>query len=756
MAFLTYEPTEDKAQGTPISTVGAEIAEKNKEVRKEKQNAEGYKPTAEFINYDPYKDDPWNRPDGMVKQQEWTAGQEWDYIENFRDKGLNTKYTINDLRSQGVPENVVQKIYNPGNMPTIEEQALEYSILPGTPLGHAANKTGEVAFGLLAKSYGILKNFYQTKGMSQENVTMIETAYHNGDLKTLKAIEDKLFGIQRQKHGNDALVGENETAFMPTNFFERRRFYTSRVPDIKAQMLDEIEQIVPGSSNLNKLVDDAVQKYYGKSKKIYKDAYKKVDDAGDDKFRYNFKDMREDLLNKLREDHVPEPVIKAIKRNLFYHERNLTPVQKGALKRLNSMSDNGVIEAAELKVATATTGTQAKANAVEKLARLKAEEAKLTGIMPNLDELGEKEFIRLIDEVNRKKNISGADISKGDTEEMRGLQNAKRYLEDAFEKATLETNPDIAPLFKNARREFARHVGIFGQRNQGNANFPELGKMVKKPFDQGSEISVGEQIDSMLKSPMKIKEISRRLKEVDEEAPKQIAEEWLARRLGNTKLSQTGVLQKEGADLQSLVTQLSNVVSDKKGMEFIGEILGPQRVKDLKSQFSLVSGLKKFADDMTKKGDGKNLQSAGSYIMDGKGVLTRTGRTIKMLIEKFKDKGGDGGYSREILEKTQKLVETYQKKIGTNRQHQAERDLARWLEEELPTALALSERDMARRGIPGVQAAVNKANKPTESLGIKPPVAALIDAQQTASDPVREKDPYSWSGMYSKVRELFN
>ena len=643
-------------------------------------------------------------PLGNVPTQEgWTPTEQVKYVKDYKRK-FNMVHSVEDLEVLDVPSRVIANLQRSGYL---KEEPLEGGVvLPFTPQWRLLNKAGEAAVGGAGKVISELFDMFKTRGMPQHVVDMIKNGSPEelqGMLKTLKSSTSAHFG--------DDLLGKNALGDVADNFFAQRRFFSTRVSSIESEIRKKTEELFPGSKNLQKDLNEAVQKSYKASSDKVNSAYKTVEDLGDDAYRYNVADMREGLLVKLREEGYPEPVIRNIKRNLFYIERNLTKAERGAQKSLVKLDDE--VEQAALDMATRLPGKkQSLSNAEDHLRALRTTHPKSRSLelrqeikalddsiknfksvtkkykdteamLPDFDEVGEKEFIRLIREVNRKKFIGGGDIGKYDMEEQRGLSMSKRYIENYFEKATETTNPGIAPAFKSARATYVEQLKKFGAGNKGNTNFPELGKMVEDKFNLGADISLDKQISSMMKSPYKLKEIGKIL---DKETPgmsTKLAEEWLNKELGVVRQGDRYLLDFKRVDLNSLGAQLDTIVSDPRKMGFIEMSLGKEKALEVESLHNVTKSLGSLVKSISK--DGQNSISAWESIMQQKGGLglSKVSRGIKLLIDKLQDTGIGGSYSREVMDRTATYIDRYVAASTAKAKADAELILGRYLEDAL-------------------------------------------------------------------------
>jgi len=329
------------------------------------------------------------------------------------------------------------------------------------------------------------------------------------------------------------------------------------------------------------------------------------------------------------------------------------------------------------------------AAAIKKYKSTKDRLVNTEGLLPNFDEVGEKEFIRLIREVNRKKFVGGGDMGKYDMEEQRGLTMAKRMIEDYFEKATAETNPTIAPLFKEARKTYAEKIRRFGPQNRGNDNFPELGRMVKDKFAEGQDIDVEKQIQNMLKSPMKIKHIGKILDEQNPGMGKEIAEEWLYKKLGTVRQGENSLVDLNRADLPGLRNQLDDIVSDERSMKFIEETLGKDKALELQSLHSMTSALNTLVKDITKEGGDVVGKSAWEAISETEGKLgfNKLSKTIKMIGDFYRDSGSAGGYSTQVMGRATEYIKRIQQSNSDYEKAMAAQELKTFVEKFMTKAV---------------------------------------------------------------------
>jgi len=588
-----------------------------------------------------------------------------------------------------------------------EDKALEGGlILPFTPQWRLLEMIGNSAAAGTGKIIGSILDSRRNEGIPAAQVEIIKS----GTREELARMQQDLKTTQSSAAGEemgDELLGIPGMTSSHGNFFEQSRYFSTAIPRMEAKIRKETDQTFAGSPELQSDVVEATQKAYKTSKDKVDAAYQKVEDLGDDSFRYDATGMRNNILTTLADEGIPEPVIRNIKRNLFYRERNLSPAEKGAQEMLPGLDKEFQESAAELtllvpksadrrrnilKEADKLLGilrTQKPKDrpvslssvnaAVKKYKSTKSRMEEVDALLPSMSDIGEKEFIRLIREVNRKRTVGGGDIGRNDLEEQRGLRRAKRMIEDHFEEATSKTNPGIAGHFKDARIEAAKKAQRFGQGNRGNENFPELGKMVKKPYTEGQEIDNEAQIASILKSPSKIRKVGGIL---DEESPgttSKMAEEWLRNKLGVVRQGDRGLIDFKRADLPSLRNQLDAITSDERAMKFITETLGQEKSDNIQALHGMVSSVGTLVKEIYKEGTDRQIKTPGDYIKAATGKVDALRRSLKLAIDYFKDSGTVGNYGTDVMGKVSNLINRVQKSKGFVEKSRAATELERFM-----------------------------------------------------------------------------
>jgi len=603
--------------------------------------------------------------------------------------------------------------------PYFDDQALEGGlVLPFTPMWRLLETSGNMAAKGAGKIIGSIMDMSRNKGIPAQTSDIIK----GGTREELYNIEQTLKNVGKTEAGDelgDELLGIPGMTPSQGNFFERGRYFNTAIPRMESKIRKETKKIFSGSPELQEGVVNATQKAYKMTDDKVKAAYQKVEDMGDDAFRYDARPMRDNILKTLADEGFPEPVIRNIKRNLFYRERNLSPAQKGAQKMLPKLDDefqeaatdltlmvpnaadgrkNVLKEAEKLveilriqKPADRSVGLSELNAAIKKYKSTKTRMEDVDALLPDMDNIGEKEFIRLIREVNRKKNVGGGDMGKYDLEEQAGLRRAKGMIEDYFEMATSKTNPGISGYFKEARKEYAQKVQRYGHANRGNENFPELGKMVKKPYEAGQEIDNEAQVGSLLNSTAKIKHVGGILDEVQPGTTKQMANEWLSNKLGTVRQGDRGLVDLERADLPSLRNQLDDIVSDDRAMKFITDTLGPEKAAEINALHGMVSSVNSLVKEVAKEGMGRTAKTPMEYIKEGTGKMSTLGRTLKIAVDYFKDSGTTGKYGTEVMQRVSQLVERVQKSKGYVEKSRAATELETFLKGLKKTSPAITQ-----------------------------------------------------------------
>jgi len=632
---------------------------------------------------------------------EWTSREEDEYVKKYRP---SPDIGPEQLKQAGVPDRVIEEIdKNNGFMMYSfgqEDQPLEAGApIPFAPTWRLYDKIGSAVLTGLGKVGGAIASMYRNRGVPQYITDVIK--YGSDD--EIRGMQQVLKNRSTSEFGDELLFGGTGKPMVSDNFFERRRFFNTRVPRIESQVRETTEQMFKDNPELQKIVSDAVDKTYGSYDDAVKSAYKKVEELGNDKFKYNVEDLRENLLADLADKGVPEEVIRNVKRNLFYLERNLTPAQRSAQRQLPKLEEayedasselaqlipgrKSSIKSAKDRLAILEhSGDKAEAAALRKAIK-KAETAKTAidktfEVLPDLKNVGEKEYIRLIDQINRKKFVGGGDISKNDLEEQKALTYAKRYIEDFFEKQMADTNPELVPAFKAARKTYADKIKQFGPQNKGNKFYPELGRMVPDNYNSGKEIDIGNQIDTLLKSPYKIKQIGEVLEKQNPGISKQLVDEWLNRQIGVIKQGDRNLLDLKRVDLPSLREKLDLLVSDPRKMRFIEDMYGPQKAKQVEALHSTVSALKNLVDDIGKEGAGSKSAWEVLSETEGKLGLNKLGKSISLIRDFLMDKGAVGGkYSTEVLDRIGGLLKRRTDAKTAMEKSRAEQVLQRYLED---------------------------------------------------------------------------
>ena len=635
--------------------------------------------------------------------------------------------------------------------------------IPFTPTFRLVDMIGSAALKGLRNVKNAATEIVTTRGMGQSEIDLIK----GSDGPRLDQISASIKGSESNLYG-DELMGQDPLSSVSNNFFDRRSFFSSRVPGIQAEIRERTEQLIPGAPELQKEISAAVQTAHTKAQQKVKAAYDKVEAAGDNTKEYSVGPMRENILIKLREKGVPEAVIRNIKRNLFYTERNLVASEKGALKMLPELDEAAEIAATKLRTqlpnykdtrkdmykaaeielhglkqsGASTAKINKLQSAMDKYISTKSAVKDTEAILPEFDKLKEKDFIRLIREINRKKFVGGGDMGKYDEAEQQGLTYAKKMVEDYFEAATAKHNPEISGLFKDARKAYAQKVTRFGKGNRGSENLPELGKMVKKPFAEAEEVNTSQQIDNLLRSPVKIKEIGKILDEDTPGSGAKLAEEWLYSQLGTIKQGSRNVIDLKKADLTSLSTQLDNIVSNKRTMKFITETLGPKKAEELNSMFNVVSSLNSITKDITKAGDGQVTKGAFEYIGAGSNLPSQMARSVHMIKDLLTRTGGQGKYSREVMDRAVKLIERVKKSRTAMEQSQARQELKSWTEQLLESHVTSrgSSLPAAGSGMTGTTEDIDETTKH------RPEPNTIVKGFKDAVDYIKDGDFLNFGG----------
>ena len=594
---------------------------------------------------------------------------------------------------------------------------LEYGEpIPLTKTFKLMDMLGNKTIDALLKVGAIPGKLLNQRGISQRTVDQIK----GGSDESLEQMQKTLEFTKSAKYG-DEVLGVESLGGVSDNFFEKSRFYSQRVPEIEADLRKKTNSLFPGATKLQDDITKAVDDEYKIMDAKVNKAYKDVEDLGDETISYNATPMREDILKTLRDEGYPEPVIRNIKRNLFYQERNLTDAEKGAQRILPGLDEGVETSAAELGVLV-PKGTDGRKDLLNE-AKKKADELRATpkenrdiklvdlnsaiktyeqaldartsteALLPNLDNINEKEFMRLIQEINRKKFVGGGDMGKYDMVEQQGLTKAKRMVEDYFEAQTASTNPGISEKFKKARRTYAEKIKRFGPQNRGAPDLPELGKLVKDDYREFQDLDSEAQINSLLKSPRKIETIGKILDEQNPGTTKKMAEEWLNKELGVVKQGETRLFDEDRVDTQGLRDQLDSIVSDTRKMEFITKTLGPEKAQSIKSLHRTTAALDTFTKSIKKEDGARGIKSASDEI-----GWTKPLKTLKILKDYINDSGSSGAYSTEVMDRVSSLIKRTQtdnvvKKARAMDElnYFVEHELTRQMGKVSPTALGTNE-----------------------------------------------------------------
>jgi len=630
---------------------------------------------ADFVQYEPAIDFAKRAVAENRGKDIWTQADKDTYITKYRDKYKDNPRTVEELKEAGVPDEVIDKLsglwltkkaYEKVSGVEADPIADPVTTLIGLPLRglKAMSNTRKI----LKAGEGMPQSIYsrlRDKGSAKQIIDEIKTG------KNIGLNQDESVGVLSQPMGKknlwEKLTGRNK--------LKLEKYYNDRLPTIERIFRRNLDDIVNvDRADLTTRVHEAANKLYKKLQSGVNakyDVVKKL--AKDDKF-YDVSRLKENILKELRDEGLPESAVRAVKRSLFYKERNLTPAERGALKKLEDLDP--LLDEAAADVAVLLPGRKRSiANANKELAALEhrwkvqgdetakskykqlkealqkynsidKQYSQYAEVLPEVDKLSQKEYIQLIQDLNDKSSYSRMAINTTDPRVQMTLNKAKRMVEDFFEQDL--GLGELVTAYKDARKAAKAKIDIFGgYGGHGVKGLREMGNLVDTMSNRGTagrSVEIQGIAETLANDPAKLRQFSKYVESVDPALGKDLTRRWLNKTIGVIGERGAQIGDPVRMDLKQLATRLSKVVNDPEAMRLVNSQLGAKEAARIQSLYRF----SKYTDELVD-----------TLYKEKGGVLTR-GDSLLSRLKQFGDElfyGKDLTPNNEMLNKISEIAE---------------------------------------------------------------------------------------------------
>jgi len=412
--------------------------------------------------------------------------------------------------------------------------------------------------------------------------------------------------------------------------------------------------------------------------------------------QYDMKEVNQGIIDVLRDEGAPDPVISHVMKQLYSKGRHLTPDEKAATKELGNLQaqlaqaekkvggnktarpglkkriaiqqkrleelkeagkkttsawDTGKLQLKELEdqyILGGSTNQQLGG----KITQLKNKLGNLKSQMPETSDLfSERELINSVRGITHKMTTAGGDISIGDDVAQFWMAKAKRQLGDA-----------VGPMFKENGSEifteFSRANGLAKKYYDYANGMKEMQQLLTK-----GEVLPEEVLTNLLQNPVRLRQAINLID--DPEVGGDLARQMVSNLTSPT--SQIGV-GLEKLDMKATSKKLNSIFNDKGNVAFLKKHLPAGEFRQVNSLKDVISDFTKMTDALPPE------QGIGEYLTGAGGITTTVGRFMKVAYDGvgymknslLETVGRQAGKSRVIPHRETSFTNTTQMKQAMN------------------------------------------------------------------------------------------